>query len=243
MRAIGIRACLAGLSIVGLASSQSNAADVEIVNRSGMRMSVYMWCQSHNGWSDMAGNNQKGVSLVANRKTSADQHPGRYRIVAMTADRDQFSQWVTIKEGKVNKFRIDALYGAPPNSSPSSLFHISEDNRDDDADLQVDDDGLKPTTRTVPTPAKPRGTYAANLGIYYEAVTYADGTFGAKLTADPKPGSPAAGLRLEPGDTIYELDGQRFRTAADVLNHRYRTSMLFINVRTNAPQAAAVVLP
>ena len=61
---------------------------------------------------------------------------------------------------------------------------------------------------------------------------------GARLTQDPTPGSPAAQLQLEPGDTIFELDGIRFRQHQDVLNHTAWTTMRFINVRTNGVQIA-----
>ena len=84
---------------------------------------------------------------------------------------------------------------------------------------------------------------AGNLGITYEKVAYADGTFGARLVADPLPGTPAAQLQLEPGDTIFDLDGMRFRDTNDVLIHREWTTMWFINVRTNASQFAKVYIP
>jgi len=85
--------------------------------------------------------------------------------------------------------------------------------------------------------------FAGNLGIYYAKVPYGDGTFGARLTRPPVPGSPAAQLQLEPGDTIFMLDGVRFREPSDVLNHVEETSVVFINVRTNQPQSADVTLP
>jgi len=85
--------------------------------------------------------------------------------------------------------------------------------------------------------------FAGNLGIYYARVPYENGTFGARLTRPPVPGSPAAQLQLEPGDTIFMLDGLRFREPSDVLNHVDQTTVAFINVRTNQSQTAEVTLP
>ena len=65
----------------------------------------------------------------------------------------------------------------------------------------------------------------------------------AQLTRDPDPGSGAAQLRLEPGDTIYNLDALPIRHAVDVMNHHGRTDVSFINVRTNRPQAGVMILP
>lgn len=86
-------------------------------------------------------------------------------------------------------------------------------------------------------------TFASNLGIYYAAVRYGDGTFGARVTRPPASNAPAAQLGFEPGDVIFELDGQRFRRPEDVLAHRYQTTVKFINVRTNAPQSGSLTLP
>ena len=219
-----------------VAASSASAAEVEILNRTGARMNVYMWCQSHADWSDMAGNRQKGIGLLAKRKTVSDHHAGRYRIVVTAPDRTQFSEWVSIQEGKVNKFNIDARFGAPPGVK-FIPYGISREN-EDSTDTPSDNDGFVPTQKT-----SPEGTFAGNLGIYYESVWYSNGTFGARLTANPNAGSPAASVGLETGDIIYELDGQRFRTHADVLGHRYATTMTLINVRTSAPQSASVYIP
>lgn len=102
---------------------------------------------------------------------------------------------------------------------------------------------LKPRN-DQPAGRGPNGeTYAANLGIHYETINYDDGTFGARVTRQPEPGSPAASLGFEPGDTIFALDGQRFRRPDDVLAHRYQTSVDFINVRTKAPQSGNLYIP
>jgi hypothetical protein len=89
----------------------------------------------------------------------------------------------------------------------------------------------------------PGETFAQNLGIAYEPVRFGDGTFGVKLTRYPVPGSPGAQLGLEPGDIITALDDMPFRTPDDVLNHTKDTTVRLINVRTNAPVDARVVLP
>lgn len=106
--------------------------------------------------------------------------------------------------------------------------------------------GGAPTNFNPPSPAPggpppaPPDLFAGNLGIYYQMIRYGDGTFGARLTRYPVPNSPAALLRLEPGDTIFALNSQRFTTTNDVLSHRNQTSVDFVNVRTNASQSANV---
>ncbi len=102
---------------------------------------------------------------------------------------------------------------------------------------------LKPRNDRAPGRDAGEGTYAANLGIHYEPVRYGDGTFGARVVGHPDAGSPAAVLGFEPGDTIFALDGQRFRRPSDVLSHRFQTSVDFINVRTNAPQSGNLYIP
>ena len=56
-------------------------------------------------------------------------------------------------------------------------------------------------------------------------------------------GAGAAQLRLEPGDTIYNLDGLPIREAVDVMNHHGRTDVSFVNVRNGRPQAGLMILP
>ena len=109
--------------------------------------------------------------------------------------------------------------------------------------------GGDPTNFNPPGPAPggpppaPPDLFAWNLGIYYQMIRYGDGTFGARLTRYPVPNSPAALLWLEPGDTIFALDSQRFTTTSDVLSHRNQTSVDFVKVRTNASQSAKVNIP
>lgn len=84
--------------------------------------------------------------------------------------------------------------------------------------------------------------FAENLGIYYEQVRYADGTFGARLTSAPMPGSPATQLPLDAGDVIFALDRQRFRTPDDVRNHRAQTTVDYIDSAAGR-QSGVVNLP
>ena len=85
--------------------------------------------------------------------------------------------------------------------------------------------------------------FAQNLGIVYQAVPFGDGTFGAKLTRYPAPGSPGAQMKLEPGDIITVLDGMPIRTPDDVLNHSKDTTVRLINVWTNALLDTQVFIP
>jgi hypothetical protein len=85
--------------------------------------------------------------------------------------------------------------------------------------------------------------FAANLGIFYERIPYADGTFGARLTRNPAADSPAAQIGLETGDIVFMMDDLRFREPADVLNHVDRTTVALIEVRTNQVKSAVVILP
>ncbi|MDR3636243.1 MAG: caspase family protein [Isosphaeraceae bacterium] len=84
--------------------------------------------------------------------------------------------------------------------------------------------------------------FAPNLGIHFRMVPVGTAS-GAQLTQDPVAGSGAAQLGLEPGDTIYNLDGLPIREAVDVMNHHGRTNVSFINVRTNQRQAGVMTLP
>jgi hypothetical protein len=84
--------------------------------------------------------------------------------------------------------------------------------------------------------------FARNLGIYYERVPNADGTFGARLTRPPAPGSPASYTGLEPGDVLVALNGMSFREPSDLMNHKGRTTMTLIDVRTGQWHTANVVI-
>ena len=56
-------------------------------------------------------------------------------------------------------------------------------------------------------------------------------------------GSTTQLYRLERGDTILEMDGQRFRTDTDVRNHRFETTMQFIDNNTGQTVAGSLTLP
>ncbi len=83
---------------------------------------------------------------------------------------------------------------------------------------------------------------APNLGITYQFVRYGQ-AYGARLTRNPAPGSVAAQLGLEPGDTIVSLDGQAITGPQDVLNHINRTTMTFVDFRINQLRSAEFDLP
>jgi hypothetical protein len=56
-------------------------------------------------------------------------------------------------------------------------------------------------------------------------------------------GSGAAQLQLEPGDTIYALDGMRLNDLGELERHHSSTSIDFINICTNAAQRGQAELP
>ena len=88
----------------------------------------------------------------------------------------------------------------------------------------------------------PRDFLTPNIGIHFQMVSVG-GAAGARLTQAPVPASGAAQLGLEPGDTIYNLDGLSIREAVDVMNHHGCTDVSFINVRTGRPQAGVMIVP
>jgi hypothetical protein len=85
--------------------------------------------------------------------------------------------------------------------------------------------------------------FAGNLGISYVRVPYADGTFGARITRPPGPGTPAAQAGLEQGDIVFRMDEMPFRTPDDVLNHRAVTSVAVVNVRNGQMTVLTVTIP
>jgi hypothetical protein len=99
-----------------------------------------------------------------------------------------------------------------------------------------------PPASPAPPPASP-GFFAKNLGITYRKVAYDDGSFGAELIKDPDADTPAAGLGLERGDIVIEMDGQRFFKTGDVLTHTEETDIVFIDVRTKETRSAKITLP
>jgi hypothetical protein len=79
----------------------------------------------------------------------------------------------------------------------------------------------------------PQELFNARLGIWFTPIPYADGSSGVRLTRYPVPGSPMAQIELEPGDTIYALDGESLRGDDDLNAHYGATTVDFINVRNN----------
>jgi hypothetical protein len=216
---------------------RAGAADVQIENLSGDQFTVFLECERHK-WEDMGAVNRKAVVLRNKRPIQFAAHPGNYRLFAMFPNRRQFSEKVIVDDREVNRFVItfSPYVGAPAGGGGSlggeyNIYKDTKDKNEEGPDVPE------------PEPLPPPGEWAANLGITYERVDYSNGTFGAKLTEDPRPGSPAAQLRLEPGDIIFELDGVRFREPRDVLGHGFWTTMKFVNVRTGRSQGARVYIP
>ena len=92
---------------------------------------------------------------------------------------------------------------------------------------------------------RPEGNalFAQKLGIHYQKVPRPRGKFGAKLTSNPEPNSPAAGLGFEIGDTIIAMDDHPFTKPSDLDNHFANTTVLFIDVRTGQEKMLEIVLP
>jgi hypothetical protein len=86
--------------------------------------------------------------------------------------------------------------------------------------------------------------FSPRLRIYYEWVRYG-GAYGARLTADPVPGSPLLQeqIQLERGDMITHLDNSPITGPAELENHHGQTAVAFVNVRTGQPQASWAFLP
>jgi hypothetical protein len=90
---------------------------------------------------------------------------------------------------------------------------------------------------------EPNEHFAGNLGIYYEQIRNPDGTFHAKITRQPAHKTPAGRLGFEPGDIIFELDGQRFHADDDLLDHQFQTEVGFIDVRSGDSKIYNVYIP
>lgn len=95
-----------------------------------------------------------------------------------------------------------------------------------------------PTTGNYDPSNPPGGVYQAPSPFPQAPMTY-----GARLSRYPVANSAAANLQFEPGDMIVTLDNMTISGPNDVLNHRFQTSMIFINVRTGQPQATQIYLP
>ena len=84
--------------------------------------------------------------------------------------------------------------------------------------------------------ARKWSSHAPDIGICFRFVPVGSAAGAQSSQSDPGSGR-AAHLQLEPGDTIYNLDGLPIRHVVDVMNHHDRTDVSLINVRTNRPQA------
>ena len=100
-----------------------------------------------------------------------------------------------------------------------------------------------PTSRSKTKSRMRLSSSAPNLGVFYTAVPYSDGTFGARLTKPPITGSPAFFSGLETGDVVLTLDGAPFRVPADVVNHAALTLMRLIDVRSGQQNFVNLFLP
>jgi hypothetical protein len=113
------------------------------------------------------------------------------------------------------------------------------------ASLVASNTGQPLTQSNTPQVAQqlPQPLFAPNLGIYYEKVPYTNGTFGAKLTADPIPNSPASQLPLDVGDVIYMLDGKRMTAPEDILRYGNPTHVDYIDATDRSQKSGDVNIP
>jgi len=111
--------------------------------------------------------------------------------------------------------------------------------------LLVSDTGQPLNQSVAPPAAQPPSAplFAPNLGIYYQKVPYTNGTFGAKLTSDPIPNSPASQLALNAGDIIFMMDGQRFTSPDDLLKYVDQTGVNYIDGTSQAQQSGLINIP
>ncbi|GAC1467047.1 MAG: hypothetical protein NVSMB9_08240 [Isosphaeraceae bacterium] len=98
------------------------------------------------------------------------------------------------------------------------------------------------TFGTWPSAASAQEIFCRNLGIYYQLVPYGQ-AYGARLTRNPLPKSPAAQLTLEVNDMIIFLDNQTIGEPEDLEKHIARTDVTFVNIRTNQPETQSVNVP
>jgi hypothetical protein len=134
------------------------------------------------------------------------------------------------------------MFAAAPSGPGSDYTAAVRPRRNDD---EADDDNrvsLRPPQVSSP-PLVQDELQAGNLGISYEVIRYSDGTIGARLTRFPAPNSGGAQIGLEPGDVVFALDNVRFQQPGDILNHRYQTSVYFVNVRTGMVEVRWANLP
>jgi hypothetical protein len=165
---------------------------------------------------------------------------GSWGIEGFDNDRDGFVTWTEVFEqvrretqATFREFKQDLLNRNPRDLDPKLRANL-EAQRDQSPQAFSLGDPLHAFAR--------REYFAPNIGIHFRLVR-AGGAAGARLTRNPLPGSGAAQLQLEPGDTIYNLDSLPIREAVDVMNHHGRTEVSFINVRTGRPQGGVMLLP
>jgi hypothetical protein len=165
---------------------------------------------------------------------------GSWGIDEFDQDKDGFVTWAEVfdqvrreTQATYREFKQDLLSLSPRDLDPKLRASL-ESQRDQSPQAFALGDPLR-------GPAH-REYFAPNIGIQFRMVDVGGAT-GARLTRNPALGSGAAQLRLEPGDTIYNLDGLPIREAVDVMNHHGRTDVSFINVRTGRPQAGVMLLP
>jgi hypothetical protein len=247
-----------GAAAAVLAAARVEAAQVVVINGCGETLQIGVYCRDHSHWQPMAGNFQ-AVSLNSNRRvTLPNVHTGNFTISAKTRDNVQIYEKVVLHEG-VNRFSIDYVMQAPgapppwvrrpmPRQAMRPQIGISRLLDDREPEVGPDLGGVDIGGGGAAAPGDE--VYVPHMGIYYQPVPYDNGTFGARLTRDAAGGTPAAQIRLsngpsrlERGDTIFEMDGMRFRTPADFRNHRAYTTMRFIDSRTGRTYWASFNLP
>jgi hypothetical protein len=195
-------------------------ADVDISNRSNGQIRV-----KRIGIND---GDVATADVAANDNTTFPGVPfnGDQAFVAWTAD-GRFIGSTQIKVATAQQVNPTLLV------TPNGIF----------VEARQKGSGPGPARPNNPGPGPGPGNFSRKLGINYARVPLANGTFGARLTRNAPPNSPAGQLGLEEGDMIVSMDDLPFTTPADVDNHYGDTSMIFINVRTGQPQAARLNLP
>jgi len=220
------------LAVPAIVISSASAGDVTLRNASGEKLSVGLF-SGQAGWQLFAGGRRARSLQDGEEGTIPNVNQGVYDITARVGD-VQLSQQVRINAG-ANRFKLSILRQGRPGMVAKPKLRV---------------------TRLKPEPGAAAGAngevFVPHMGIYYKPVQREDGTFVAELTRDAVAGSAAAMirvqgdprvLRLEKGDTILELDGQVFRSAEDFRNHRYGTTIEFVDRNTGNRMSCSFILP